>query len=1036
MEPYLKFSTCKKDKDQTCNQIFSTLIKINTNKYLSNNRFYMYDLIENRQIRVFISSTFDDLQDERDHLIKHVFPELKKIAYKKGITITELDLRWGITEEEAKQGKVIEICLKEIEKSIPFFIGIIGKRYGWCPKSEEISDTVIEQFSMVKNYLEQSLSATEMEMQYGVLERPEKLHAYFFIKDINEDEMEIDDPSKLKELKDKINCKEYPTLTFHSSTELGEQVRDSIFRLMDNLYPEEYKSHIDQEISNQNSIIKQLTETFVPLDENEAILNEWLADWTKQNMIVSGESGVGKSAFLANWIKNHEIDKENSLRIVYRFVDHMENNVEFTDLEKSLCNEICKKCKIQNDNTVNLEHILYSVNEENGPLLLIIDGIDQITTEDRNKLFSWIPLQSQGLKIIISLTNAPDICNWITKHLNCTFMSISPFSRDIREKMIESYLGNYAKKLTDEQKQRIIDNALCKNTFILKTLLEEIKKFGIYKELDKKIDQYLQTTNAEEFFEVVLNCLEKEYGTKYVKQILTCIWVSKYGLKENDIYTLINLKGLSPSRVKLSQFLCEFGNHLLQVNGHFVFRHNYVSNSVFKKYMKSDISQETLSRNAVVDVVLNGDGNKQELCFQYYKLGKHVELYSTLMQRTTFDLFYEKELDNDFFKYWNFLLTNNSNDYSLLDYLKVFSDINNKETLIEYYGKIAYLARNTFCDLEVEYKIRAKQYEVIEDVVDTDSQNLTREFKLRLPSYYMDLSLSCKDFDCAIDFYNIGMGQADLNINEICTDKEKCVQFYYMTQLCHNMAVRFFSKVEEGEAKYLDIANTMEEEAFKYLDKVNGIPEIEILETLQTVMNTRANILVRMKRYQEAQLILNKIIETYDQILIPYNLNNTIQKAHTLHNRFLLYKALGKDYTQEAMTDCQCMLNIYKQASLINPNIYKEHVAETHLDLAKILAEVDISESLVEAETALRLYQECTSFSSVFHKDVARTHYNIAYMLFTKHSEDYNKILYHLKECMTIRQHLVNEGLLGENSLEKPEKLYWGVRYEMIAKSR
>lgn len=40
----------------------------------------MNNLIDNRQIRVFISSTFRDMQDERDYLMKRIFSRLKKLA--------------------------------------------------------------------------------------------------------------------------------------------------------------------------------------------------------------------------------------------------------------------------------------------------------------------------------------------------------------------------------------------------------------------------------------------------------------------------------------------------------------------------------------------------------------------------------------------------------------------------------------------------------------------------------------------------------------------------------------------------------------------------------------------------------------------------------------------------------------------------------------------------------------------------------------------------------------------------------------------
>ena len=59
------------------------------------------------ELRVFISSTFRDLQEEREHLIKKVFPEIRALCRERGVTFTEVDLRWGVTAEEAEQGGVV-----------------------------------------------------------------------------------------------------------------------------------------------------------------------------------------------------------------------------------------------------------------------------------------------------------------------------------------------------------------------------------------------------------------------------------------------------------------------------------------------------------------------------------------------------------------------------------------------------------------------------------------------------------------------------------------------------------------------------------------------------------------------------------------------------------------------------------------------------------------------------------------------------------------------------------------------------------------
>jgi telomerase protein component 1 len=54
-----------------------------------------------KTIRVFISSTFRDMHAERDWLVKRVFPELRQRLEKHRVHLIDIDLRWGITREQA-----------------------------------------------------------------------------------------------------------------------------------------------------------------------------------------------------------------------------------------------------------------------------------------------------------------------------------------------------------------------------------------------------------------------------------------------------------------------------------------------------------------------------------------------------------------------------------------------------------------------------------------------------------------------------------------------------------------------------------------------------------------------------------------------------------------------------------------------------------------------------------------------------------------------------------------------------------------------
>ena len=50
-----------------------------------------------RTVRVFISSTFRDMREEREELVKRVFPQLRKLCEERGVTWADVDMRWGIT---------------------------------------------------------------------------------------------------------------------------------------------------------------------------------------------------------------------------------------------------------------------------------------------------------------------------------------------------------------------------------------------------------------------------------------------------------------------------------------------------------------------------------------------------------------------------------------------------------------------------------------------------------------------------------------------------------------------------------------------------------------------------------------------------------------------------------------------------------------------------------------------------------------------------------------------------------------------------
>ncbi len=103
-------------------------------------------------IRLFISSTFNDLKQERDALQRDVFPYLEEYCQKNGFQFQAIDLRWGVSGEAGLKHRAMQICFEELRRSQdvsprPNFLILLGNRYGWRPLPEAISSSEYERLA-------------------------------------------------------------------------------------------------------------------------------------------------------------------------------------------------------------------------------------------------------------------------------------------------------------------------------------------------------------------------------------------------------------------------------------------------------------------------------------------------------------------------------------------------------------------------------------------------------------------------------------------------------------------------------------------------------------------------------------------------------------------------------------------------------------------------------------------------------------------------------------------------------------------------
>lgn len=342
-------------------------------------------------IYVFISSTFNDMHAERDYLVKRVFPELRVWCADRKMKLMDIDLRWGVSEADAVENKrVVEVCLKNIDKCRPFFLCFLGQRRGWVPGREDINPEILREFSELAQYLGNT-SVTELEILHALMhpmaeDKKAVRHARFYFRDdsylkqIKDKRIrELFSPSQkvwskkdreLESFKKSIRGS-YPVYDYHAdwnssliSHELTNvrgadysqgrlehftvedlSLKDHVLEWLKEAILDEFPEHrsekeplspLELELDRQNTALFSACDAYLPRKEAEEALLSYVNGDLSAPLILSAQAGAGKTSLLAHMIQENCFDT----MVFYRFAGITAESATAEKLISSLLREM------------------------------------------------------------------------------------------------------------------------------------------------------------------------------------------------------------------------------------------------------------------------------------------------------------------------------------------------------------------------------------------------------------------------------------------------------------------------------------------------------------------------------------------------------------------------------------------------------------------------------------------------------------------------------------------------------------------------
>ena len=303
------------------------------------------------------------------------------------------NLRWGITQQVAEQGLALEECLRQIDNARPFFVCLLGERYGWIPaplppdRDYFVSAaTEVNQRSITHLEIEHAVFAPIRKKNGEPLPRSRSALFYFRKRS------SIPPGSQLPDLS--AQSRGNHASTFFESTAAGQaavlNLKEEI-RQAHGVGVVEYEGHWDAQAANpeDSGLVGRLTrlEEFgkkveaglwgaiarefpdrvtasqarrdrVPLElfAHQAVnesqvqthvarpvleteIARYIADDDQRPLSLVGPEGSGKTALLAHWVRERQ-RRDPDRRHLIRFVGASSQSVSLAGLLASVCNEL------------------------------------------------------------------------------------------------------------------------------------------------------------------------------------------------------------------------------------------------------------------------------------------------------------------------------------------------------------------------------------------------------------------------------------------------------------------------------------------------------------------------------------------------------------------------------------------------------------------------------------------------------------------------------------------------------------------------
>ena len=273
----------------------------------------------------------------------------------------------------------------------------------------------------------------------------------------------------------------------------------------------------------------------------------------KNLLAIHGTAGAGKSCLIAKLVSiaREKLSEEHVVPIVVvRFCGATQASSSARDLISNMCEQLRRALNLDTEIPTNfgsLKHTFEQILRKadySHPLLVFIDGLDQLSDEDNGRSdLGWLPA-SLPPNVYFAVSTLPDTGGCLealkSKELPAeNYLEVEAVTKDDAGVILKAWLDDANRKLTLAQFNHVISMALdaskeTPNVLRLRLLFDLAVRWSSYDQLPTL------PSSIQGIINELFNALERSHGKALMSTICGLLGASMHGLPEDDLIDIIS----------------------------------------------------------------------------------------------------------------------------------------------------------------------------------------------------------------------------------------------------------------------------------------------------------------------------------------------------------------------------------------------------------------------------------------------------------------------------------------------------------------